>query len=245
MIQQQMKLGLLVLAALLFQLVLVAPTYACSTGLDFNPVAESDLIVGGRITAWERLPAEASGPFTPIRLTIAVDERFKGETTGTLQFVDYTSLSETGAQPEWRGSSGACGVFDGDPTGQYLVLGLNIEPDGGYRSNLMLLFFRGPEPAGDAYSQALSWLDELAQRLTPTAAPTSLPPTATSTTVASPRPTLRPINPPAPQTSPTADTGPTTEVAEPAGPSPLTLLLVLGVAGGALAALAFRRRRLH
>lgn len=244
MFQQRTKPGVVVLAALLLHLVLVAPTYACSAGLDFNPVAESDLIVGGRVTAWERLPVEASGPFTPIQLTIAVDERFKGEATDTLQFVDYTSLSGTAAQPAWTGSSGACGLFDDAPTGQYLVLGLNIEPDGGYRSNLMLLFFRGQEPAGDGYTQALGRLDELAQRLTPTAAPTSLPATATSITVTAPRPTLRPTTGPAPQPSPTADTGLPTEAAEPAGPSLLMLLLGLGVAGGALAGFAFRRRRL-
>ena len=68
--------ALILLAA---QLLVAEPTYACSVGPDFNPVAEADLIVGGRITDWEELPMGAGAPFTPIRLTMAVDRRIKGE----------------------------------------------------------------------------------------------------------------------------------------------------------------------
>jgi hypothetical protein len=81
---------LLVLVAQLSQ---PGPTYACSAGLDFNPVAEADLVVGGRITSWERLSSTSNAPFTPIRLTMAVDQRFKGEAGATLQFADATSLA--------------------------------------------------------------------------------------------------------------------------------------------------------
>lgn len=102
---------------LVAQLLLVVPTYACSAGPDFNPVAEADLIVGGHITAWQRLLPVADCLFTPIQLTMAVDRRLKGDADPTLQSVEPSRLSAMGDQEVSVGSSGACGVFESDLTG--------------------------------------------------------------------------------------------------------------------------------
>lgn len=231
------------------QLLLVAPAYACSAGPDFDPVAESDVIVGGRITAWERLPTQAGSPFTPILLTMTVDQPIKGDVGSTVQCIDPTSLSASGNGATWVGSSGACGVFDSEPSGQYLVLGLTNVPDGSYRSNLILMFFRGPEPAGDAYTQAMERLRTRTQRLTPTielTAPSATPlpstplPAINQQSQATPQQTTTPAPPPPEHTSARQ----TIREAQAIMFAPLVLVLGIGVAAGGLIVLALRRRRL-
>jgi hypothetical protein len=167
MVRQGRWIGAIVLALLGVPFLTVLPVYACSAGLDFNPVAEADYIVGGRVTTWERLAIEAQSPFIPIQVTMEVDQHWKGTTATTIQFIDHTSLTSSATSEAWVGSSGACGLFDSEPTGQYLVLGFDTPSDGTYRSNLLLLFFRGPEPSGDGYRQATHWLRAMIQQLTP------------------------------------------------------------------------------
>lgn len=253
MSSQRAFIGLVGVLLLAMQLLLAASTYACSAGLDFNPVAEAEVIVGGRVTAWQRLPADPGAPFTPVQITLAVDQRINGESDTTIQFVDRTSLSLSGSEESWAGSSGACGVFDSEPVGQYIVLGLDTGLDGSYLSNLMLVFFQGPEPAGDGYTQAMSRLNDLTQRLTPTAAsvvpsatapPTAAPPTTSRATPAAARsPTPELATTQAPPTPTTAEADPGAQTPEPAVPSPMILVLGLGAVAAGLAAIAFRRGR--
>jgi hypothetical protein len=196
MLRSYRPIGLAIIAVLVAHLFMVLPAYACSVGPDFDPVAEADSIVGGRITAWERLPTEAGTPFTPIRVSLAVDQQFKGAIGNTIQFTDRASLLSSASAETWAGSSGACGAFDSDPTGQYMVLGLETTPQGDYVASLMLVFFLGPEPAGERYDQALDWLAPLSPTapptLAPTLQPTPQPPPATLAPVPTATPTIQP-----------------------------------------------------
>lgn len=241
---QRSILGLLALTLVIAaQSLFVAPAFACSAGPDFNPVAEAELIVGGRVTGWEPLPDGASAPFTPIRLTIAVDQQLKGEAGASLQFLDRSSLMRSGGEQVWAGASGSCGAFDGDPTGRYLVLGLDQAPDGVLVSNLMLTFFNGAEPTGERYTQALDFLATQGLTLTPTAAPTSEP---TPEPTSSPAPPPSPTAPPQPSPEPTTPPQPSPEpTAPPPTAAPRLTTLVIGIGGlaVALALLALIRRR--
>jgi hypothetical protein len=238
MSNQRLLGGLVALVLLAIQLLLAPPTYACSTGPEFNPVAEADLIVGGRIVGWEELPGGSNSPFTPIRLTLEVDQHLKGAASATVTFVDQSSVYSSNGQIVWAGASGSCGAFDSDPTGQYVVLGLDTAPDGGLASNLLLTFFNGAEPSGEAYTRALERLTALAERLTPTAEPAT-PSAAAPQATATPEPATATPEP-APQSTPTpADPAPPAV----STPAVSTLLLGAGLAAAGLAAIALRRRR--
>ena len=134
--------------------------FACSPGPDFNPVAESDVIVEGRFLGYDVL-AEASPPgdFVPVRVEMAVARVLKGQVAAdTIDVVDDRTLrifSETG---EAWGGGGSCGAFGSDPTGKYAILGLNSRPDGSYAPSLPLTFFIGDAPSGESYDRALTRL---------------------------------------------------------------------------------------
>lgn len=240
---------LLVLGACLLK---TQPLYACSWSEDFDPVAEAELVVGGRVISWQRLPADANAPFVPVRVTLVVAQSWKGEAGPTVSFIDRTSLASGSAQELWVGSGGACGVFDAEPTGQYLVLGLDREPNGTYRASLPLRFFGGAEPAGPVYEQAVARLDALAQQSTPTtdvlptspSSPTSLPPSAAAT----PTPDT-PAFTPQPSLVADAQTAAPAATPAPSGangatpPTALALWLLGGLALGALSLVALRQRR--
>jgi hypothetical protein len=134
--------------------------YACSAGPDFNPLTESDIIVGGRVRDWQPLHNQvARDQFIPIQVTLDVDQSFKGRPTDSITFVDVSSrqaLSTTEAI--WVGGSGPCGAFDSDPIGKYVILGLTQEQDGTYQTHRLLTFFLGSAPQGHIYEQALARL---------------------------------------------------------------------------------------
>lgn len=132
------------------------PAFACSAGPDYNPVAESEVIVVGRLTGWREADASASSPdgslYLSIRVTMAVERALKGSTPPAITIVDRASLLRIPAQanrPEemfWAGSAGACGSFDDDPTGRYAVMRLWREADGTYRPNRIHTFYLGDQP---------------------------------------------------------------------------------------------------
>lgn len=134
----------LILLASLFAALPARPAFACSVGPDWNPVAESDIIISGVVTGWQRVPHPAGSPdmgFDAIRLSIAVEDVLKGEAGGNLAAVDTASLHKDTGQ--WLGSSGACGAFNADPTGLYVFLGLRRAEDGSLRTSLPQMFFIG------------------------------------------------------------------------------------------------------
>lgn len=189
-----MKRLLLPLAALAVAGLLapaVRPAYACSVGPDFDPIAESDVIVAGRIVGWELIedaltvdlksvdspddvPSDYIGPYDPIRLTMEVGSVYKGSVSTVITLVDGASLfvDPLTGQHRWVGSSGACGAFDRDPTDMFAIFGLCARDDGSYGPSLPLHFFLGDEPHGERYDYAMSRLGELL--------PGSLPDTGSS-----------------------------------------------------------------
>jgi hypothetical protein len=128
---------------------------ACSADESFVAIDASDVIVAGRITGWTRVPTptptlapgekSSSAPFTIISVQMDVEHLYKGATPALVTFLDAASLNETHGDQQWVGSSGGCGVFNSDPTGQYAVMGLTQADDGSYHDNLLLTFFVGTE----------------------------------------------------------------------------------------------------
>ncbi len=105
---------LLVLAAVAVVLAgsLLTPRFArsvsaCSAGPDYNPVADSDVIVAGTVLGWERggsgaLPSPPSGfPFVPIRVALRVEQHFKGSTAAEIVISDQSSLHGQLGQSGW------------------------------------------------------------------------------------------------------------------------------------------------
>lgn len=157
-------LGVLVAAAVLTSVVALAVqpariAYACSADASFDPVAASDVIVGGYVAGYE--PAQGippRGQFIPVRLDMRVHHVWKGTWTAGRRIIDRASLlqrpSGQGVRYEWAGASGACGALDHDPTGYYAIFGLTegtTRDDAGLNTNRLLVFYlrRTPyDPAG-------------------------------------------------------------------------------------------------
>lgn len=65
------------------------------------------------------------GSFHPVQVTMRVVRSLKGDAPSPLVFTDNSSyFADPGGGPNgfWAGSSGACGVLDADPTGQYALI---------------------------------------------------------------------------------------------------------------------------
>ena len=125
----------------------VAAPLACSADETWDPVAESDVIIGGQILGYDELEGRESGSFVEVSLSVRVDHLWKGEFRGET-IVDRTSL--LGPQyvtipDRWAGASGACGALDDDPTGKYAVLGLRREGSE-LRTNRLTTFYLDPAP---------------------------------------------------------------------------------------------------
>ena len=136
--------------------------HACSCA-DCDPVADAPVIVGGWVESWSENPAAQFVPpgFVAITTDLRVAQVFKGQIQSTVAVVDHASLSV--APPGWFGSSGACGSFDENPKGKYVILGLSTyEPDPSLMaSNRIWLFYIGDAPQGEAYERALERLSPL------------------------------------------------------------------------------------
>lgn len=135
-------------------------SYACSFGEDFDPVAQSDLIVGGRIVSWRPLTANPkANDLLPIEVTLSVDKTYKGNLQGNITFIDTASRQAISAtEAIWVGGAGPCGAFSEDPTNSYVILGLARQADGTYHSDLPRTFFRGAKAQGQEYELAVKRL---------------------------------------------------------------------------------------
>ena len=136
--------------------------YACSAGTDFNPVAESDVIVVGTVAGWR--PVETPGdvdfggktgtsPFQTVAVTVAVDQVLKGAMSNRVEFLDVGSRLKDPLPDgkQWGGSGGNCAAFGVDPTGRYLIMGLRRADDGSLRS-------------GGSFENVFLWATRPAQR---------------------------------------------------------------------------------
>ncbi len=157
---------------------------ACSAGPDYDPIAESELIVGGHITGWQlvenvrRWDPRSSEPeptgdpnywgpasFDPIRLAMSVDRVYKGTSAAEIEPFSANTMSilaEGGANKyQWVGASGACGAFDSDPTGGYFILGLASDQFGRLHPSILRTFYIGPQPPGGPGDTTVARLEGL------------------------------------------------------------------------------------
>lgn len=115
-----------VFVALSVSLVAFTPetAWACS-GPPYD-VNRADVIAEGWIERVEIGPGPAGfGAFHPVQVTMRVVRSLKGDATTPLVFTDTSSyFPDPGGGPTgfWAGSSGACGILDADPTGQYALI---------------------------------------------------------------------------------------------------------------------------
>src|SRR5688572_30501606 len=115
-----------VLAALIVSALTVVPgtAWACS-GPPFD-VNRADVIAEGWVEHVEIGPAPSGfGSFRPVQVTLRVVRSLKGDAPTPLVFTDRSSYFPDpggGNSGYWAGSSGACGVLDADPTGQYALI---------------------------------------------------------------------------------------------------------------------------
>ena len=116
------------------------------------------MIVGGRITSWERrddLRFPHPPMFTPVELHMEIADVWKGQVRPGESIIDAASLLEpplTDAQ--WSGSGGACGALNEDPTGMYVVFGLSRTEQGFLRTNLLTTFWLDERPYDPALLSA-------------------------------------------------------------------------------------------
>ena len=136
---------------------------ACSCGPNCAEIVpNADIIIEGRILGWEQAPEyERAGTFMPIRLALDIERVFKGAVPADFAVADGASLEvwgEDGAEYHWYGSSGACGSFDEDPTGLYIIAALSRDERGYFRMNRLANVFIGYEPGGVYYDSAVAYL---------------------------------------------------------------------------------------
>lgn len=141
-----------------------APAQGCSAGDPWDPIEESEMIVGGWIGGYTPLPDRSRvGMFTPVRLEMRIDHVWKGRLPPGAEIVDRASLM---LQPvftdseelhgAWAGPSGACGAFDEDPSGHYAVVGLVTAPDGTLQTMRLRVFYLSRQPYDPADVSSLS-----------------------------------------------------------------------------------------
>jgi hypothetical protein len=89
-------------------------------------VNRADVIAEGWIDHVEISPQPSGvGTFHPVQVTMRVERSLKGDAPTPLVFTDSSSYFPDpagGPRGFWAGSSGACGVLDADPTGQYALI---------------------------------------------------------------------------------------------------------------------------
>src|SRR5829696_2593354 len=132
---------------------LARPAFACTPVPSFNPVSDSDVVVAGRVTGWERTGAPPTTIGIPIRIRLAVDEVFRGSAESEIAIFD-DSLRPDG---RWIGADN-CKPFNSDPTGSYVLMGLTRRPAGGYAGSIYARLSYGDEPSSAAYRDAVERL---------------------------------------------------------------------------------------
>lgn len=144
---------LMLLAALLGMSPLTPdPARACSPGPGYDPRAESDVIIEGRVQRWTP-SLGTTGMFTHVVIDVSVIRVLQGSTpNGTISFVDRASY--VAERDSWE-PGGSCGSFNEDPEGAFLVIGLTKGADGLWHSSRLRIFFIGEGPSGPDYEAAI------------------------------------------------------------------------------------------
>ena len=137
---------------------------ACSADADWDPAANSEVIVGGFIERYTPLPdRDRVGMFVPVRLEMRTDHVWKGSVRPGAEIVDRTSFMFQPVRTDkeeirivWAGSAGACGALNEDPSGQYAVFGLFAAPDGTLQTTSLRTFYLSAQPYDPATVARLS-----------------------------------------------------------------------------------------
>ena len=145
--------------------------HACNAGRDFNPVAQSDLIVSGRIVSWEEVGVGFARGFVSIKVTIEVDRVLKGSSASRVEVVDNASLT-IARKPDgsqiWQGGN-SCGTFWEDPTGKQIIGAFHKDEAGVYRSASLTTFLLAHNPSTSNYQAAYDRLARFGLTLRPPA----------------------------------------------------------------------------
>ncbi|MCW1969800.1 MAG: hypothetical protein KIH69_016935 [Anaerolineae bacterium] len=129
------------------------PANACSASPDFNAYRDAHSIYAGRIVQWEAIKPSQNPAFTTIRLTLKADKTYKGLENTQISFEDNASLTRFQGNETWAGGGGGCGLFDSDPSGTYVILGVYAD-NNVLKSNRLYLFYQGNQPSGEAFSES-------------------------------------------------------------------------------------------
>jgi hypothetical protein len=142
----------LIAVALASMIALTTPriAHACSAGPDYNPAAQSELIVAGYITDLEILGRTGVMTYLRVQMTFEVDQYLLGSGPTSLDVFDVKSAVpprhlipnsrafeelDLGTLAiddlEYDGSGGGCGPLNADPRGRYWIAGLSRQPDTG------------------------------------------------------------------------------------------------------------------
>ncbi len=162
--KKSLRLVLCLLASLSLLFANVRLAFACSGGDGDDPIAMSEVIVGGWITDWKSANSGPTNRVEPVMLQISVDRVFKGtiRTQTTLQFINYQLLDYSHQAIGWDGGLvGSCSAFEVDPKGKYAIIGLVKNAAGQYQTDLFYRFYFGDQPPLDGTYAADSGLAKL------------------------------------------------------------------------------------
>ncbi|MQA00762.1 MAG: hypothetical protein GEU80_15800 [Dehalococcoidia bacterium] len=160
----------LLVASMLFAVPLAHPAstaLACSG--EVRP-EDADALIAGRVADLRVFASLGSPSGMAARVTFEVDRYLLGDGPDTLVAVDTNSLMRTSDAPvedaiedgdyEFTGSGGACGALDGDPRGEYWVVGFLREADGTLKTHRLFRFATGADADDPAVRDAVARVEE-------------------------------------------------------------------------------------
>jgi len=161
--KKPLHLVLCLLSSLSLLFATTLPAFACSGG-GGDPVALSEVIVGGWITDWKPANPGPTNQVEPVTIQMSVDRVFKGalDDQTTLQFVNYQMLDYSHQEVGWDGGLvGSCSAFEVDPKGKYVIIGVVKNEAGQYQTDLFYRFYLGDNPPTENAFAANSRLAKL------------------------------------------------------------------------------------
>jgi hypothetical protein len=129
--------------------------YACTPPApDYDAVADSDIVVEGRILRYDIIPVDSpSTPFFGLvteKMSLDVERVHKGSFSKSVIRVVREAWLDDSQQ-----GGGTCSGVATDIKGQYAIWGLKMRDDGSYVLSSLHQFFLGDEPEGERYAAAL------------------------------------------------------------------------------------------
>jgi hypothetical protein len=164
----------LAILAIVSAIGLAAETASACSGPPYD-INRADVIAEGWIDRAEVNPTPSGvATFRPVTVTMRVVRSLKGDAPGQIVFTDKSSYlpdPQGGLAGFWAGSSGACGVLDADPTGQYALIVFERR-EGELVTHLLLGAVFRPGPDDPTLGRFRQYLED---RLVPGAEPRVVP----------------------------------------------------------------------